>query len=192
MLLTSYRENLPPNGNLSATAKDLALRPFQTDDEALNTLYRNHSSELLITILRVIPQHETAEDVLHDTFMKIKSCIHSYHAERSQLLTWSKAVARNMALDYLRLKSSRNNKLNQSIDYSQMELGVSHSACFNIDRIGLRQLLTVLSAEQIRILQLFYYEGYTHEEIAELMKIPLGTIKTRIRTAIIKLRKFFN
>ncbi|RYF18191.1 MAG: sigma-70 family RNA polymerase sigma factor [Flavobacteriales bacterium] len=161
-------------------------------EESLNKLYRTHSDELLLTIMKVVPQRETAEDILHDTFIKIKNNIHLYEEGRSQLLTWSKTIARNMALDHLRLKSSRNIKLNQSLEYSQNELGLKHVYSFNTDCIGLRQLIHVLSPEQINILKLFYYEGYTHEEVSKALDIPLGTIKTRIRNSIFKLRKYFN
>lgn len=161
-------------------------------DCLLNRLYRNHSLELLNTIQRIIPQQETAEDVLHDAFLKIRDGIHLYKAERSQLLTWSKAVAKNTAVDHLRLKINRNNKLNQSIDHSEAELGLRHIYSFNIEKIGLRQLFTLLSADQSAVLELFYYQGYTHEEVSEALNLPLGTTKTRIRTSIKKLRRYFN
>ncbi|GGI26903.1 RNA polymerase sigma factor [Pedobacter mendelii] len=192
MLLKSYQEKIPTKGNFLDSAKQLSDLTSLSDDLVLNNLYRNHSAELLTTILKIIPQTETAEDILQDTFVKVKRCIHSYNAERSQLLTWSKAIAKNMALDHLRLKSSRNSRLNQSIDFSQAELASKHFCSFNIDRIGLKQLFSVLSSEQLSILQLFYYEGYTHEEISEALDIPLGTIKTRIRMSIVTLRRFFN
>lgn len=166
-------------------------RPVSTDC-LLNRLYRNHSLELLNTIQRIIPQQETAEDILHDAFLKIRDGIHLYKAERSQLLTWSKAVAKNTAVDHLRLKINRNNKLNQSIDHSEAELGLRHIYSFNIEKIGLRQLFTLLSADQSAVLELFYYQGYTHEEVSEALNLPLGTTKTRIRTSIKKLRRYFN
>lgn len=161
-------------------------------DCLLNRLYRNHSLELLNTIQRIIPQQETAEDILHDAFLKIRDGIHLYKAERSQLLTWSKAVAKNTAVDHLRLKINRNNKLNQSIDHSEAELGLRHIYSFNIEKIGLRQLFTLLSADQSAVLELFYYQGYTHEEVSEALNLPLGTTKTRIRASIKKLRRYFN
>lgn len=162
------------------------------NEEAVNQLYRNHSEDLLITIMKLVPHYETAEDILHDTFIKIKNYIHLHEESKSLLLTWSKTIARNVALDHLRLKSSRNTKLNQSLEYSQNELGIKHIYSFNTDCIGLKQLMHVLTPQQIVILQLFYYQGHTHEEISEVLNIPLGTIKTRIRKAIFKLRTYFN
>jgi RNA polymerase sigma-70 factor (ECF subfamily) len=191
MLSSSYRRNnLAAEVFLSRSRKPESIIPV-SDEEMLDILYRNHAAELLFVILKIIPQIETAEDVLHDTFMKITAGIHLYKSERSQLLTWSKAIARNTAVDYLRLKSSRNNRLNQSIEFSQAELGSNHACCFNPDRIGLKQLCRLLTSEQRMILELFYYKGYTHEEVAETLNIPLGTIKTRIRTSILRLRKYF-
>ncbi|RYD71431.1 MAG: sigma-70 family RNA polymerase sigma factor [Sphingobacteriales bacterium] len=191
MILTSYQENIPKKHTLLPGAYPVAPKTALNGKKLLNDLYRNHSSELLFTILKIIPQYETAQDVLHDAFLKIDSRINTYDAGRSQLLTWSKAIAHNVAIDHLRLKTSRNNKLNQSLEFSQNQLGIKHSCNFNPDGIGLKQLISLLSTQQLAILELFYYEGYTHEEIAETLNIPLGTIKTRIRTAIITLRKFF-
>lgn len=192
MLLTFYMGNVPNAGNFLVKTNNGSGQSSHYDDMLLSTLFRNHSKELLTTISKIIPQIETAEDILQDTFLKVKTCIHSYNADRSQLLTWSKTIARNTALDYLRLKSSRNSRLNQSIDFSQAELGSRYICSINTDRIGLNQLFFALSNEQLNILKLFYYEGYTHEEISEELAIPLGTIKTRIRMSIIILRKFFN
>lgn len=158
----------------------------------LNSLYKNHSSDLLNTIHRIIPQQETAEDILHDTFLKIQDGFHLYNAELSELLTWSKAIAKNTAFDYLRRKSSRNSKLNQSIDFSEAELHLKYVYSVNTDGIGLRQLFSVLSNDQIAVLDLFYYYGYTHEEVSEALNLPLGTTKTRIRSSIKKLRRYFN
>jgi len=193
MISTSYQEKIPADHTLLAGKSPLSSSKSNFNDEnLLSNLYRNHSADLLFTILKIIPHYETAEDVLHDAFLKINSRINTYDSTRSQLLTWSKTIAHNVAVDYLRLKTSRNSKLNQSIEFSQSQLGLKHSCNFNPDQIGLKQLISILSNQQLTILELFYYEGYTHEEIAEALNIPLGTIKTRIRTAIQTLRKFFN
>jgi len=191
MILTSYQENIPNKHTILKGKHSFSPRKPLNGKKLLNDLYRNHASDIFFTIQKIIPQYETAQDVLHDAFLKIDSRINTYDAGRSQLLTWSKAIAHNVAIDHLRMKTNRNNKLNQSIEFSQSQLGLKHSCNFNPDGIGLKQLISMLSTEQLAIMELFYYEGYTHEEISETLNIPLGTIKTRIRTGILTLRKFF-
>lgn len=192
MFLTSYRKNLIQTKDFSANKAKTKIQYLEIEAEMLNRLYRHHSADLLYTILKIVPHQETAEDLLHDTFMKVKSCIHLYEPEKSRLVTWSKTIARNLAVDHLRLKSSRNSKLNQPLEFSEEELGQNYICNYNTDQIGIRQLIKVLSAEQIEIIDLYYYKGFTHEEVAQAMNIPLGTIKTRIRTSIQKLRRYFN
>lgn len=192
MLLTSYRKNFIQLNDFSAHVAKTKNQYLECEAEMLNKLYRHHSADLLYTILKVVPHQETAEDLLHDTFMKVKSCIHLYEPEKSRLITWSKTIARNLAVDHLRLKSSRNSKLNQSLEFAEEELKIHYIYSFNIDQIGLRQIIRLLSAEQIAIIDLYYYKGFTYEEVARAMNMPLGTIKTRIRTSIHKLRRFFN
>jgi RNA polymerase sigma-70 factor (ECF subfamily) len=97
-------------------------------------------------------------------------------------------IARNASIDTLRSRSYQNSRKNQSIQDNVDTLQVTDIIQPGIDTIGLRKILEKLKEEQRVLIELAYFKGYTHEEIAELEKIPLGTVKTRIRNALIQLR----
>jgi RNA polymerase sigma-70 factor (ECF subfamily) len=97
-------------------------------------------------------------------------------------------IARNASIDTLRSRSYQNSRKNQSIQDNVDTIQVNDVIQPGVDTIGLRKLLEKLKEEQRVLIELAYFKGYTHEEIAEIQKIPLGTVKTRIRNALIQLR----
>lgn len=157
---------------------------------AFNQLYKMYAHNLLGVIVKIVNQQETAEDLLQDVFLKIKRNIHSYDEDKSRLFTWLLNITRNTAFDHLRKKSSRQQKTNVVLDDAGAEMeNYAHSP--NIDTIGVRKLVDALHPKHKKMLDLSYYQGYTHEEIAELLEMPLGSVKTCIRQAILKLRNIF-
>ena len=101
-------------------------------------------------------------------------------------------VARNQALDKLRSKAENNSSKNQSIDTVVHIVDNADSYKSNIDIIGIKEITEKLDPEHRAIIELLYFKGYTQAEAADKLQIPLGTIKTRARMAIIKLRQYFN
>ena len=101
-------------------------------------------------------------------------------------------VARNLSIDKVRSKEFKNNIKNQDIDNTVNVVDKQNNTAINPEAVGIKELVNQLKQEQKTILDLIYYRGYTHVEAAEELGIPLGTVKTRLRTAIITLRKFFN
>ena len=97
-------------------------------------------------------------------------------------------IARNASIDTLRSRGYQNSRKNQSIQDNVDTIQAGDVLQPGVDPIGLRKMLEKLRAEQRILIELAYFKGYTHEEIAELEKIPLGTVKTRIRNALIQLR----
>lgn len=191
MLMTYCNGNVSRNCHSSASPMLLETKP-ESHVEILNGLYRDHSADLMFSILKIVPHQETAEDILHDTFVKMNGCIHTYSYQKAHLLTWSKTVAKNLAIDYVRLKSTRNSRLNQSLDALEFEFGANYSSSFNIEKIGVKQLIAKLNAEERKIIDLFYFKQFTQDEVAKVLNLPLGTVKTRIRKSIKKLRLCFN
>jgi RNA polymerase sigma-70 factor (ECF subfamily) len=160
------------------------------DEQAFSFLYDRYSKALFSIILQIIPNQEIAEDVLQEVFVKIWQNIKSYDETKGRLYTWMLNIARNQAIDRTRSKDfgnrAKTTELSENV-YSE-RLGTEAK----IDDVGLKKTLSNLPEENRKLLELAYFQGYTQEEIAKILNIPLGTVKTRIRTTIIQLRKILS
>ncbi|WP_369410273.1 RNA polymerase sigma factor [Hufsiella ginkgonis] len=162
------------------------------DRKAIGTLYDNYSAALYGIILRIVKTEEIAEDILQDTFVKIWRSFERYDASKGRLFTWLANMARNMAIDQVRSKYSRNTKSDERIGEHTASLEIVYNSTKNPDHIGIRTLACRLKPEHQVIVDLVYFQGYTHTEAAEQLQIPVGTLKTRLRVAIRFLRAYFN
>jgi len=139
--------------------------------------------------MQILGDVDLANDVLQEVFVNIWRKIESYDSVKGRLFTWMLNITRNAAIDVLRSKSYQNSQKNLSIsDQAEFDSGGKTSQ-LNVDNIGVRKVLEKLKSEQRVLIELAYFKGYTHEEIAEIESIPLGTVKTRIRSALIQLRE---
>jgi RNA polymerase sigma factor (sigma-70 family) len=159
------------------------------DQAAFARLYDNYSGAIYSIILQIVNDEELANDILQEVFINIWRKIEMYDAEKGRLFTWMLNIARNASIDMLRSRGYRNSKKNQSIQENVDITVPGNTEQMNIDSIGLKKLLEKLKPEQRVLIDLSYFKGYTHEEIAEQENIPLGTVKTRIRNALIQLRE---
>ena len=166
---------------------DLVIQLKGRSEKAFSYLYDNYSGALYGIIHSILTDAETANDTLQDVFVNIWRKIESYDPSKGRLYTWMLNIARNASIDTLRSKSFQNSQKNQSFPENVDGLSVGTSQ-LNIDNIGLRKMLEKLKGDQRVLIDLAYFKGYTHEEIADIEGIPLGTVKTRIRTALQQLR----
>ena len=157
------------------------------DNSAFSYLYDNYSGALYGIIIQILDNTELSSDVLQEVFINIWRKIESYDPSKGRLYTWMLNIARNASIDTLRSKSFQNSQKNQSFPENVDSLSAGGSQP-NPDHIGLRKMLQKLKAEQRVLIDLAYFKGYTHEEIAEIEGVPLGTVKTRIRAALQQLR----
>ncbi|SDM30781.1 RNA polymerase sigma-70 factor, ECF subfamily [Daejeonella rubra] len=162
------------------------------DKSGAEALYDMYSSSLYGVIFRIVQHEEIAEDLLQDTFIRIWNSFSSYDASKGRLFTWMVNVARNIAIDKTRSKEFRNSSKTEDIENNVLTLDKKVNSEINPEIIGLKDLIEKLKPEHKIILDLVYFEGFTHVEVAEKLEIPLGTVKTRLRNAIITLRKVFN
>ncbi len=172
---TTYSEN------------DLVTLLRERNEKAFGYLYDNYSAALYGVIHSIITEAETAHDILQDVFLNIWRKIDSYDSTKGRLFTWMLNIARNAAIDKLRSKGFREGLKNQPIT-ENVDIGVGSAINPSISDVGLRKIVSRLKAEQRVLIDLSYFQGFTHEEIAKATNIPLGTVKTRIRTALIQLR----
>ena len=168
----------------------LALR--QREKVAIEALYDMYSSSLFGVIVRIVNDTALAEDILQDTFVKIWNSFSSYSTEKGRLFTWMVNIARNLAIDKIRSKDFKNQGKNQDIENNVAFIDEQRNAVYKPELLGVKELVEGLKPEQKSILDLVYFKGYTHVEAADELGVPLGTVKTRLRMAIIQLRKYFN
>ncbi|MEO0312355.1 MAG: hypothetical protein RIQ89_2012 [Bacteroidota bacterium] len=157
----------------------------------IELLYDHYSAALYGTIFKIIGNDELAEDVLQDCFLKIWHNINSYDPQKGRLYTWMLNVARNLAIDKVRSKSFNNQQKNRDIDLFVNQLDNMNAVNFNPDTIGIKQLVQKLEPEYKVLIEILFFGGYSQTEAAEKLGIPLGTVKTRSRAAIMRLRTLF-
>ncbi len=173
---------------LTYTEQELVSLLRNRDNKAFAYLYDNYASSLYSIVLQIVNDAELANDVLQEVFVNIWRRIEQYDPGKGRLFTWMMNIARNASIDTLRSRGYQNSRKNQSIQDNVDTIQAGDVLQPGVDTIGLRKMLEKLRAEQRILIELAYFKGYTHEEIAELEKLPLGTVKTRIRSALIQLR----
>jgi len=169
---------------------ELVKRLQKGDKNAFGELYDLYSSSLYGLVSRIIHSEETARDLLQDIFIKIWEHIYSYDPLKGTLFTWMLNIARNAAIDNLRkTKKAGKSEILSADNIVNIEKEQHHSIKTSL--LGLKDLVERLSPEQKLLIEYIYFNGYTQQEVADELGIPLGTIKTRIRNAVIELRKVF-
>jgi RNA polymerase sigma factor (sigma-70 family) len=159
----------------------------EQNNDAFNYLYDHYSGALFTIINQIVSDKDTASDVLQEVFVNIWRKIGSYDETKGRLFTWMLNIARNAAIDKVRSKGYRDIQRTQPIAEGE-NAGIATSSNPVVNDVGLKKVLTTLNEEYRKLIDLSYFQGFTHEEIAKMLGIPLGTVKTRIRTAISQLR----
>jgi RNA polymerase sigma factor (sigma-70 family) len=175
------------NPNTKYSEQELVAMLRNRSDQSFSYLYDNYSGALHGIIHGIIPDEETVRDVLQEVFVNIWKKIELYDASKGRLFTWMMNVARNAAIDKFRSRSYQDSLKNRAIP-DNVDTTIPLVATMRQDDFGLKKIISKLKEEQRLLIDLSYFQGYTHEEIAKVLEIPLGTVKTRIRTALSQLR----
>jgi RNA polymerase sigma-70 factor, ECF subfamily len=156
------------------------------NQDAMAQLYDRYAPVVYAVALRVLGQTAAAEDVLQDIFMQLWRNPAPFDASRGNLAPWLAVIARNRALDVLR-------KRRPQTDIEETIVSIEPDLAADADRkritTKIRSTLQQMPAQQRSALEMAYFEGYSHSEISERTGEPLGTVKTRIRTGLMLLRK---
>jgi len=164
------------------------------DADAFATLYERHSRSAFSLAYRMMGERQAAEDLTQDAFIKVWRNAASYRAERGSVRTWILSIVHNRGIDQLRSTASRRRtqeKIEALAPRSQPSEAFSE-IWRNSRRDQVREALKTLPPEQLKILELAYFSGYTHVEISELLSLPLGTVKGRMRLGLKKIRDYFD
>ena len=161
------------------------VRALQTGQKAdFTTLYDAYAPALFGVIIRLVNDQERAEDLLQDTFIKVWTHRQHYDSKQGRLYTWLITIARNVALDELRSRKV------QSVAYS-LERNNDHSYLSSTEGLPNGSVFNLIPSQYRQVVELAYTQQRTHQEIAQELDLPLGTVKTRIRTALRELKQFF-
>ena len=174
----------------------LLQRIAARDTAALAELYDRHSRLLFGLILRMVRDRGEAEDILQEAFIRVWTRAETYDAQLGGPLPWIVRVTRNSAIDRLRARRVRASG-RDAIDFDAVEAAAPATGIQNPEaavleaerRRTLSDALAGLPAEQRRLIEAAFFEGYTHSELARRFGLPLGTVKTRIRAGMIAMRQ---
>jgi RNA polymerase sigma-70 factor, ECF subfamily len=173
--------------------EDLISLVEAADADAFATLYDRHSRAAFSLAYRMMGERQAAEDLAQDAFLKVWRSASSYRAERGSVRTWILSIVHNRGIDQLRTQASwrrTQDKIEASAPRSQPSEAFAET-WRNSQRDQVREALNTLPPEQLTILELAYFSGYTHVEISDLLRLPLGTVKGRMRLGLKKIRDYF-
>ena len=156
---------------------------------AFEFLYDHYSGALFNIICKTVRDEERAADVLQESFLKIWKNIASYNPEKGRLFTWILNIARNGAIDSARVEGRK--PMMDDIENRAVQNEPDVSGALDTTSSEIKSIVNMLRPERKILIDMAYFQGYTHEEISEELQIPLGTVKSRIRTALQELKQYF-
>jgi RNA polymerase sigma-70 factor (ECF subfamily) len=181
--------------NYSKLDDEVLIRLIEADNaDSLGELYDRYRRLVFSLARNIVDDPGTAEEITLDVFTLIWEKAGTYNPEKAKVRTWMTTITRNRSIDELRRRGSRPERI--VIDLFQdpssqllVDNSLEDDAQASLLRERVREAVSQLPDDQKEALQLAYFKGYTHRQIADLLDQPLGTVKTRIRLAMGKLRK---
>lgn len=168
---------------------DGLIAEFQSKNpKAFERIYERYSESTFGVIYSVVKDKHIAEEVLQDVFLKIWDNAESYNSSKGRFFTWILNIARNAAIDKTRSKAFKNKQKNLTAEYFVDIIEEKTSLSNKVDAIGIKKYIKALKPYCKKIINLLYFQGFTQAEASEELDMPLGTIKTRNRNCINKLR----
>ena len=181
--------------NYSTLTDETLIRLIvRSQPDALSVLYDRYSRLVFSLALNIVGDRATAEEITLDVFTRIWEKAATYQPDQAKVSTWLTRITRNRAIDVLRKHSSRPERHSVSWANVTDEAMPNHHNPEDITELAVQQArvraaMAQLPEEQQQALALAYFKGYSHRQIAEILDQPLGTVKTRIRLAVQKLRQ---
>jgi RNA polymerase sigma factor (sigma-70 family) len=174
-------------------AEDKLIEAIQMKSRAgAVALYDMYSHTLYGIIVRIVKHKEMAEDICQEAFIKIWDSIGKYNVSKGRLFTWMSCLARNMAKDALRSRQYHEYVNTTTLEDHVEDKDKNRLNIFNTDTLGVKRWTEKLHKDQKDIIDLIYFKGYTHMEVATELDVPLGTVKSRCRKGISILRTIYN
>lgn len=179
----------------NSNSDEQLLRRIQDGDfEAVEQLYNRYNRTAFALALRVLTDPEGAEDVVQEVFLRIWRQPGYYDPARGRFPTWLMSVVRNLCIDQIRKRRHQGVSLDQEESQEHLNflaekaLPLEEEVWSKLRRDSVRKAMSGLPDEQRKMIELAFFGGYTHQEIAERTGQPLGTVKSRIRQGLLKLK----
>jgi RNA polymerase sigma-70 factor (ECF subfamily) len=174
-------------GSQLYTEEELVKSLQQRKEAAFSYLYDHYAALLNGILMTILQDRDSAGDALQEVFLKIWRQIDHYNPSKSRLFTWMHLIARNTAIDITRSKDWQIRKKNNPLTEDQ--IGLPDNTLIRSKEQDLRKMVQVLKDDFKILVDLSYFKGYTQEEIAKMLNIPLGTVKYRLKSALIQLKQ---
>jgi RNA polymerase sigma-70 factor (ECF subfamily) len=179
-----------PNNDIDSLIKLVQSK----SERGFHTLYDKYCGALYGIIIKLVKRTDVADDLLQDTFVKIWKHIDTFDSSKGTLYTWMLNIARNQALDYLRSSAHKKQLLQVEIDlfsHCTDNIGnITINAC-PVEFTDFKNKALQLDPKYTEVIDLIYFYGWTQEQTAEILKLPLGTIKTRARKGLSLLKMLY-
>jgi len=189
------RRNLPsplPSGSSAEVADELLGRVARGDEAAFAQLYDLVAPAVFGVVRRVVRNPAQSEEVAQEVLMQVWRTATRFDRDAGSAMTWILTIAHRRAVDRVRSEEASRRRAERYEEHTTTESpSVTEAVLDDLDRARLRRALGGLTPVQRESVELAYYGGYTHVEVATLLDLPLGTVKTRIRDGLIRLRGSF-
>ena len=171
------------------SASELVIGLQTQSEAAYAALYKDYAPTLFGVAFRILNNKTIAEDVLQDIFVKIWKHVHTYDPEKGTLFTWMLNITRNTCKDHLRSKQYKNQTLTVKDKLESIPSKyIPHTTIISEDILDVEIIRQQLEPKYKEIIELIYLDGYSQLEVSFILDIPLGTVKTRSRAALKRLR----
>jgi RNA polymerase sigma-70 factor (ECF subfamily) len=169
---------------------DLLIERLQQKDErAFAKIYELYSENIFGVIHVIVKDPAVADEVMQDVFLKVWDKAESYTGNKGRFFTWLLNIARNAAIDKLRSKAYKNSQKNEDVETFAFFLENDENLNGKTDSIGIAKLVNKLKPICKKVIDLLFFKGFTQNEAADTLDIPLGTVKSRNRNCLKKLRE---
>lgn len=169
--------------------QDLLIVQLQEGSEkAFENIYNIYSTSLYGIIFSILRDDKIAEEILQDVFLKIWESANTYDPSKGRFFTWTLNIARNASIDKLRSREFKDKQLDLRSETFEETLQFRNPDAGKLDAIGIQKYIDLLGPLCKKVIDLLFFKGFTQKESAEELQIPLGTLKTRNRACINKLR----
>lgn len=185
-------EKRPPEALTRLADEDLITLVERGDPDAFEVIYERHSTVAYSLAFRLLGERQAAEDLVQDAFLAVWRGAAGYSVGRGSVRTWMLSILHNRGVDRLRTLAAQARRQDALEQVELRRPGAPDAAALGVQNAiagSVRQELGDLPAEQNEVLRLAYYGGFTHHEIADMLELPLGTVKSRMRLGLERLRR---
>ena len=161
------------------------------DAACIGEIYDVYGDALFGVVMRITKDEDVAAELLHDTFVKAWQKGHTFNPDVGRLFTWLMRIARNLSINYINSKAAKNSR-NIRSDENLVYLGDDSKTSDAMENFDLRGAVTGLEEKYRIIIDLTYFQGYTHKEASDELNLPIGTVKSRIKIGLRELKKIYN